>query len=115
MWENPLSLWIKETVCIMYTEGEGGTRKGERLRGRTVSRKIYEVGKYFRKLIDSFWIEAVIHKYLFGKFGVFLAKTNPLNCKCYCLLLSLLFLSFFYTQDYSLSKDTLVSTDMKED
>lgn len=29
MWENPLSLRIKETVCIMYTGGEGGTQKKE--------------------------------------------------------------------------------------
>lgn len=51
MWENPLSLWIKETVCIMFTGGEGGTqeiRQGERGRGSKLGRKT-KVGKVSRK------------------------------------------------------------------
>lgn len=78
MRENPLSLWIKETVCIMYTGGEGGTQKGERLRRRTVSKKIYEMGNvFFWKLIGSFWMEAVIHKCLLENFMLFLPKQIP--------------------------------------
>lgn len=52
MWENPLSLWIKETVCIMYTGGEAGTQRGEGVRGRTVSGEIEAVEKGFWELIS---------------------------------------------------------------
>lgn len=40
MWENPLSLWIKETLCTKYMRGEGGIHKEEEVRRRTVSGKI---------------------------------------------------------------------------
>lgn len=40
MWENPLSLRIKETLCTKYMRGEGGMQKEEEVRGRTVSGEI---------------------------------------------------------------------------
>lgn len=89
MWENPLSLWIKETVCIMFTGGEGGTqeiRQGERGRGSKLGRKT-KVGKVSRKTDESYWIEVLIQKNNTFLNLIFLSSLNNHLCSgivCFC-------------------------------
>lgn len=60
MWENPLSLWIRETVCIMFMGGEGGMQKRRGAEREDSLREDISSRKGFLKAgISSFWIEAV--------------------------------------------------------